>query len=230
MNTEKHIVYEIFNALRKHEHNNDEPVSERLMRGYVKSFRGDLIRKYSKNGININDECRQTMSLILIKNGKNIYSAKIPKTIRLDNNSGISVLGPGVVIPVVDNEQFELSKRNPFGRKNPFCKTVHDDLTVYIPDLSTCTEYGTPLYNFIQSHSKNIAVTAVFADPSDVPGYDWENDIYPFPAEKEFELIYQILRQIFGISEQMPKDEIQNARADRIIYQNEYNVNGGQQE
>lgn len=230
MNTEKHIVYEILNIVKNHEHNNDEPVTERLMRGYLKTFRPDMIRKYYKNGINVTDECSQTLVLTPDKKGTE-YQVEIPKIIRMDFGSGMSISFGGLMVPIVDLEQYELSKLNPFGSRNIQAKAVGQKLTLFTPKIDECMNVNKPLFNVLVGIEKgnvpDVIIQAILTDPSDDPNYDWENDIYPFPSEKEHELVAQIIRQVFGISTQMKKDEIQNGRADNIIYQDEFNINGG---
>lgn len=229
MNTEKHIVYEMIEIISNHEYNNDQPVNERVMRMHLKSFRPDMIRKLYKDGVNVNDECVQITPKILSKTlNQYEFECHIPKIIRLDKNAGLAVTAEGIQIPVIDEEKYFLSKKNPFNKKGIFAKAVNDKLTVFVPDPMMCNHKNESIMKFILDKQKRITLNAILSDPSDNPNYNWEENIYPFPSEKEHELISQVLRQVFGISVQMKKDEVQNNRADKINYHEEYNVNGGQ--
>ena len=44
--TEKEIIYQILNTIRDAEHNQDERIGERLMRSFLKTYRGESMRKH----------------------------------------------------------------------------------------------------------------------------------------------------------------------------------------
>lgn len=230
MNTERHIVYELINIIRNHEHNNDEPVTERLMRGYLKTFRSDFIRKHYKDEMNIADECFQVLQLPMVRKNPTEFTGGVPKIIRLKNHSGFTIYINNSTVPIVDSEQYQLSKNNPLGKQNFFGKTEGSQLTIFQPKTSRKLSHNSPLLENIQSalsDNSTFTLSAILTDPSDDPNYDWENDVYPFPSEKESELIVTILRQVFGISFQFKPDQIQNASSDNITYHENLQVNGG---
>lgn len=230
MNTEKHIVYELLNIIRNHEHNNDEPVTERLMRAYLKTYRSDLIRKHYKDEMNIPDECLQITSLNLVRKNQSEFTGSLPKIIRLKNHAGFSVYINGAPVPVVDSEEYHLSKTNPLGKQNFFGKAEGSKLTVFQPLTSRRLNADSVLLENIkvaETDRSEFTLSCILTDPSDDPEYDWENDVYPFPSEKESELIVTILRQVFGISFQFKPDQVQNAASDNINYHENLQVNGG---
>lgn len=226
MNTERHIVYQIMNIVRNHEHNNDEPITERLMRAYLKTHRSESIRKAYKNGTSNFDECIQNVSINLENNG-NEFSGKIPKIIRLTNNSGFGLSINGHSVPVVDAEQYNLSKMTMHGRTQFFAKSEGSTIVLFRPQPTKALSQDSNLLNAINSKNPMFTLSAILTDPSDDPNYDWENDVYPFPSEREQELVATVLSKVFGISMSMKPDQVQNAAADNITYHEQFNVNGG---
>jgi hypothetical protein len=231
-NSEYHIVYELINAVRNSVHNNDEVISERLMRQILKTYRADSIRRQYKNGININDEVIQKISLSFTKSLKGDYVAEIPKIIRLERHAGFFLNKEYYNIPIVDSESFDLSKKNSFAKNLLQGKTVNQNLIIQVPKKSNCLNKSGELYSILsilekeQSFLKKIDLdfSGIFADPSEDPNYNWEESIYPFPSERLVELKSQIAFKEFQLTTQYKKDEIQNARQDNVIYQNEFNI------
>mgnify|MGYP003606349841 CR=1 FL=1 len=225
-NTELNLVYEYIDLVRNREHNLDEPITESLMRHIMSTYRGNILHTHYKKGVNISDEVVQSWDMEFTKKG-NFFSAKIPKTIRFQNNAGIFLEYYGYNIPVMESEAFELGVKNTFGKKTPKAKTVNDELIVYLPPLSDCIMLAGTLVQLVKA-SKNNKFSATFSGvlvyPGDCPTYNWEKDAYPFPGEKLDQLKYLIASRDFGISAQFKKDEVQNARQDNVIYQDEFNI------
>jgi hypothetical protein len=243
MKTEIEIVYSLLNTVRNAEHNNDEPTTERLMRNYINIYRLDCMRKYYKDGVIVNDEVFQKIPLELLGNVGIGFKNQIPKTVRFTKDYGFYLEKNGISIPIVTSEQFNLSKRNPFGKKLVQAKTEQNTLSIYpgIKDIclngesenailidSILEELNEQQIQNSESKTKKITVDffGVLVNPSDQPGYDWENDIYPFPAEKLEELTSQLLRKEFGIMAQAKSDEISNSRNDSINQKTEQELDG----
>lgn len=243
MGTEQQLVYNILNTIRDAEHNEDERLSERLMRSYLRTYRAECLRKYYKNGHIVDDEVFQLITLSFKRIGNtNEFCAEIPKVIRFQNNYGFYLQKNGSTIPILNSEEYNLNKRNPFDGKLVNAKTEGNKITLSGGELTDCIASGTEAEGLIGSildevesqtnnGDKEIIIPfdfyGVLHNPEDAPGYDWEVDIYPFPSEKGDELKSQILRKEFGIMIQAKRDEVQNSRSDSVRYHENQNIEGG---
>ena len=235
MDTEKKLVYSIINALKGSEYNNDEELSERLVRSLVHTYRVDSIRKEFDNGMTVSDELFQTFNLTLTKTSDLEYSAQLPKVIRFDDY-GFYLEKNNVPIPILSSLQYFNSIRQYYGEAQPKAKTEQNKLTVYLGKITDCIQINSDVYTVIKAFGQEvldsginpvISVTfkAILLDPSDDPTYDWETTVFPFPAERIRELKQQILVTEFPLMQQAPKDEIQNTRVDEIRYHDQDDVN-----
>ena len=239
MDTERHILYSILNGVRDAEHNNDEPVTESLLRNLIYTYRADSIRKHYRDGQTVSDEVFQRVPLKLLRLVDGTFVAQMPKIIRFTNNYGMYIEKFGTTIPIVTSQEFSLGRNNPFNRKFPHCKSEGNQLILRVPDsLQGLDQVGEnyqvikdfldsiaaqELFNFNNpSMAKDVEINldlrAVLSNPTDCEEYDWEVDIFPFPQERLPELRSQIMLKEFGIMKESKKDEVQNARADVIRY------------
>lgn len=245
METERQIIYSILNTIRNHSHNNDEEVSERLLRSHVLSYRADSIRKHYKDGHVIEDQVFQRVNLpFKISRVKKEFVAEAPRLIRTTNHYSLRLEKFGIPIDVLDSELYQLTKKNHLNNQKVFAKTDTKNIQVYIGDYNSCASKDSDIQIVINSILQeiqdqtnanidddkitiNLDLYAVLYNPSDDPSYDWENDIFPFPAERNPELKNQILKNEFGIIVDLraKKDEVQNARNDSIRYHEEQNIN-----
>lgn len=235
METEKKIIYSILNTIRAAEYNSDEPVTERLLRAYLSNYRADALRKHYENGINVSDEVFQTIIISLEeKSNNNFFTGILPKFIHLGEN-GYYLSKNLISIPIVNKEKFELFRNNNLEKPKVNSFINGNQITVYGGDYEKeLTENNTLVFEIISEKYKNQNInnkknvefefSSVLQNPSDDPNYDWENDIYPFPAERIPELRYQILKNEFGIMAESKTDEIQNARKDNIRYHEEQKI------
>lgn len=249
METERQIVYSILNTIRNHSHNIDEDITERLLRSHVLSYRADSIRKHYKNGHTIEDQVFQRVTLPFLGTKKHPitkkinkeFTAALPKLIRMDNHYGLRLERLSIMIPVLDSELYSLTKKNSLNNKKVFAKTDTKFAQIYIGDFKSCASSESEVQILIndiiqeiqdqQNNNEEVLklkfdLYAVLYNPSDDPSYDWENDIFPFPAERNPELKMQILKNEFGIIVDLraKKDEVQNARPDNIRYHEEQNI------
>ncbi len=253
MRTELEAVYHILNVARAAEHNNDEPLTERLIRSFLQNHRADSLRKFYKDGQFIDDEVFQHIAIIVTKNDSGQYQAELPKAIRFDYHSGFYIERNEIAVPIVSSQQYHLNRLNPFGKNFLFAKTEQQLLSIAIPSLSTIqnADENSENYLFVKSVLDDLMTQeiynfnnpndvrdlkldfdfhAVLLNPSDDPNYDWENDSYPFPSERLVELATQVLAKEFGIMTVSKKDEIQNAEGDENKNANNARRNTGQQE
>lgn len=232
MNTEREIIYQILNTIRDAEHNEDERIPERLMRSFLRTYRAESLRKYYKDGHVVNDEVFQRIPIELTRTNLEEFRGLIPKIIRMSNHYGFYVEKNGISIPIVESEQYHLSKKNPFGKNLVQTKTEQNSLTLFAGKLNQCMngendnalligfliDEVEPQLNDpqIKDIKINLDFFGVLHNPDDQPGYNWETDIFPFPSERLPELKGQILAKEFGIMVQAKKDEISNTRNDSV--------------
>lgn len=229
MVTEKEIVYNILNTARNEEHNVDEVISERLMRGYLRVHRASLLNKYYKNGHTFSDEIFQNVPIeITEKNGE--YIGKLPDIIRANKGYGFYAEMLGVRVPILNNEEYYLSKNS---NNTIYSTSIGNQFKLRVnAKMCGCGEYNDMVRiveYFYQKQLKakkegvniedlkyEINIIAVLQNPSDDPNYDWEKSIYPFPPEMLEDLKYEVLRREINIMPHMRRDEIANSRNDSL--------------
>ena len=231
MITEKQIIYSILNTVRGGEHNSDESITERLLRGFLSNYRADALRKQYEDGVTVSDEVFQTIIIKLEETSENLYTGNLPKFIHLGEN-GYYLLKDGMTIPIVNKEKFQLSKNNILEKPKVTSFISGNLITVYggifeiglFENNSIVNRIISEKYRNQNSLNKKIVefeFSSVLQNPSDDENYDWEKSVYPFPAERIPELRYQIIKNEFGIISESKSDEIQNARTDDIKYNEE---------
>lgn len=254
MKTELEAVYHILNVARAGEHNNDEPLTERLIRSFLQNHRADSLRKFYKDGHYVDDEVFQHLNIELSKNNQGQFQVKLPKAIRFEHHSGFYIEKNGFTIPIVSSQQYYFNKSNPHNKGFAFAKTEGQLLTLHIPkviDILTPDVFSEnylfikelndylaseEIYNFNNPNTPrlplkiNLDFHAILLDPSDDINYNWEKDSYPFPSERLFELATQVLAKEFGIMTASKKDPVQNAEGDENKNANNARRNSGQQE
>lgn len=230
MQTEREIIYNILNTIRDAEHNNDERISERLLRGFLRVYRAESLRKYYKNGHTVDDEVFQKISISPVKKNLKEFEINIPKIIRFQHHYGMFLEKNDVPIPILASEEYYYSKKNYHGKHIPKAKTNGNLLTVYTGVYDKCcvaenSENHLLIQSFyedlLSGGSKptiNLDFYGVLHNPDDDPNYDWENSVFPFPSERLDELKTQILSKEFGVMIKAKRDEIQNSRSDNIRY------------
>lgn len=241
METERQIVYSILNTLNNHSYNNDEDISERLVRSHILAYRADSIRKHYKNGHTVGDEVFQSLPISFkspnvgynFKPGYREFTADAPRVIRLDKHFGFKLQSGHFSIPVLSNDYYNSLHNNDGICNDSFAGTYGDKIKLSLVKSGPFISHR-EIYQSIQASENkggefiNIDLTlyAILYNPSDDPTYDWENDIFPFPAERSPELKMQILKNEFGIIADLraKKDEVANARPDNIRYHEENNI------
>ncbi len=231
MRTEEQIVYELMNIYHGGQVSNDNVISERLMRSFLRKHRARKIPKFSTYGLTITDECFQHVGTIFLEKTKYYYEKKIPAVIYMDAH-GIMVTKNEKEIPVMDRMAFRSSLKNILNKNFPKA-TMHGDLLILFPgkinecQVDTSSDMGLLLKAFddeIKSFNDNekvsIDLSAVLYDPSQAQSYDWTKDPYPCPSEIIDEITISttqtdlglMLRQyidnnVNNISEKQPSNE-----------------------
>ena len=229
METEEKIIWSIIDTIRETRANQDMNINERLLRQFLATYRAALIQEYSLNGQLVTDECFQYLGRItFLYKSPRIFTATLPKIIRLKENQGIYFEKNDEVIPIVDSEAFGLSRKNIITGTLPKAKIVHQLASIYVGEQqpTSCGGQTNPLnfvisdFNDEISFSKNATITvdvfAILQNPEDAEGYDWTSTVYPLPAELIPELKKRIMVMDFNI---IIQNEIDNT-TDGIDKQN----------
>lgn len=233
MDTEIKLVYSIIETLRNNEYNNDERLGERFVRDLLNKYRSDSLRKYSANGVIVNDEVFQKKSLILTQISEFEFQADLPKIIRFAQyNYGFYIEKNYFPFPIVSSESY-YQYRKSFTGYQPRAKTEGNKLTLFIGQESQFIESGSETGNIIKilkeeanaSNQVSIDLRAVMFNPSDADNYNWETDIYPFPSERIEELTTQLIYKEYEIMSNAKTDEIGNQRADSVRYHDNTDIN-----
>lgn len=233
MKTERDIIYTILDILRAGEISNDERLTERFLRDLLRKYRADGLRKHYKGGRMVDSEVFQYITIELEYIANNEYAGTLPKIIRFKNNLGFEVNINGYQIPITNPQDYYYSNMNFNSRFLPKGKTEGQKITVFIgDDTSSYVSNGSATENAILAMKLSIEengalvlnMGAVLQNPSDDPNYDWDTDVYPYPAERIDELISQIMVKEFRVIYNAKPDEIQNARPDNIRYHDQDDV------
>lgn len=220
METEQKIVYSIINTVEK-QRNDDSTLSERLIRGFIQSYRTALIADHSNNGVTISDECFQMLPAVEFEYSRSrMYTAAMKKIVRLDKNFGLYFEKNGVNIPVINSEEFALGLTHIINKYIPKAKIVGSLATLFIgnkkPNCAHADELNEIIEMFeqelISTSGKRITVDvfAVLDNPEDAPGYNWRTDPYPANSELIADIKTEVLRREFNIILNVKQDKITN--------------------
>lgn len=223
METEEKIVYSIMETVRNGQLNDDLNLNERTVRSYLASYRAALIKKYSENGITISEQCFQSLGRLKFDYfNPREFRRKMENVIRLENSYGVvglMVEKYGENIPVVNSEEYHLSRKSIIEKYHPKGKFLGTFLTIYIgqKNLKACTP-SEGLNEIIQGFEEDIIetggsgiyleVNAILVNPDQAESYDWTADPYPMDSESVAELKNEILRREYGIVLQTKTDKV----------------------
>jgi hypothetical protein len=227
MRTERDIIYSIWDVVRGAETNNDDPINERLMRGFLRSHRGKALAVAYRLGANIPDEVFQDLGTIpFVAQGKHDYvSTSLPKTIRFDKgNYGLMINKGAYSIPVLNSEEYDLSRNNKFNGKKPRAKYLLNKLTLNLGWEIECCQQGSMEYSILnvavrelveEAYTETLTLTGlgVLANPDDEAGYDWTTSPYPMPDELIEGLINSVNAREFNIFLKVKSDETGDLRS-----------------
>lgn len=220
METEAKIVYSIINTAKKGLNNDDARLGERVIRSFLATYRGQILRDESFNGNIISEEAYQdlgTLSFTYLKSRQ--YKRKLPKIIRLKDAMGIMIEKYDENIPVLSSEEFNLGLKSIINGFIPKAKFLSNEAVIFIGKkrITSCGHYE-PLNEFVDLFEEELVsgngkeitaqVKAILDNPDDCLTYDWTKDPYPFPSEMIPDLVKEILRTEFNIILQVNTDKI----------------------
>lgn len=169
--TEKELAYTILNSFRGSHSDNNELLSLRQIRSWAHTERANILLNFSDTGRSVSEELFQELGDITFNRvDSNLYVAELPKIIYFNKRTGIKIR--------VDNEIINTITKY---------KDHAYRLNLYMDKISRAYNTGTKLYirhfgNLVTS-TITANIDAVLFDPTDAPGYDWENDTYPINGE-----------------------------------------------
>ena len=210
--TETEIIYSILEIVRNSEVTIDEKMTEDFLRHLIYTYRADAIEKT----VDISEELFQPYYLQFEKT-KNFYEAELPDILYMNQRMGISFSNWGLEVPITSKEEALISQKSKFHKAEVIGFVQHKKLKLIINQSSTTQN----LINQISYQDKTIEISCILAEPNVALNYDPDVDIFPLDKARLATMRYNLLRREFGVMVEMKKDEIQNARADNIIYQDE---------
>lgn len=216
--TEQEIIYGILETIRAHEITDDEKVTEAILRTYLANYRNEDI----KNVFEISEEHYQNIDLAF-KKENTLFTTLLPGIIFERGRIGISINDFTGYVPVTSKEEAVNASRSKM-YKPPYISYITNGklyLLVQNDVLETMPGANSYLKNLLLSPNPKIEAQVILSDVSKGKGYDWTSTPYPLAANRIQTIRKNILRQEFGITVEVKKDEVQNTRQDNIIYQDE---------
>lgn len=233
MVTEEQIVYSIIETVKRGEVNQDNRISERIVRAFLMKYRANAIRQYSMDGYVVSDECYQFLENLFfydVQKGKVVLfqNSIFPKAIRLKDNFGIIFTKNEENIPILNNEEFYLSLKNKINKRLPKAMVMEGKAFLHIGELTT-TSCGTMPKNnetvndFFEEYNSNMSnspgkryvtldAKVILQNPEDADNYDWTSSAYPLDAELIEKITNDILRVEYNIILQVKKDKITDGK------------------
>lgn len=237
METEEEIVYSIIETVQKGNLSDDARINERVVRGFLKTYRASAIAKASSMGITVTDEYFQHLgSLKFDYLRAKQFQRQLPKMILLNNNFGVYFEVNGENIPVLNSEEFSLSLKSLLNGKLPKAKMVSNKATIYIGEYLIVNGKKKPKENIIideltlqvnQNSNAfiNVDVFGILDNPDNAPEYDWTTSPYPCSSElieeiksriysKEYNLILNIkVDKVTDSNDEEPKGSTRNQQS-----------------
>jgi hypothetical protein len=217
--TEQEIVYGILETIRAYEITDDEKVTEEILRNYLSNYRNEDI----KNVFEISEEHYQNIDLVFKKKNE-IFESDLPGIIYERGRIGISISDWNIpAVPVTSKEEAMNARRSRMYKPPYIAYLTNGVIHVIVQNdvLETMPAGLSYLKNLLLSSSPKLEIQAILSDVSQGKNYDWTLTPYPLSANRIQTIRKNILRQEFGITVEVKKDEVQNRRQDNIIYQDE---------
>lgn len=218
--TEQKIIYSLLETIRNSEITDDERMTEAYIRQLVYDYRNDML----KDMYEISEELYQRYILKFRKEGDVFVSDNLTGIIYDRSRFGIQIYDYGdIMLPVTSKEEALNAQKSRF-YVPPYLAYIYNkkmSIIVNTEELSKLDSTRSTLNTLLNSPNSQIEISAILADPSQGIDYNWKTSPFPFFNKSIKSMRQNILRQEFGILSEVKKDEVQNARADNIIYQDE---------
>jgi len=231
MRTEEQIAYEILNIVYGGKVSNDDTVSERLVRSFMRKHRASKFGKYYSKGMDVDDFLFQEIGELEFEINKHgDYTAEIPAIINFPLNQGLRVKKDSYQIPVVDKNAFDLSKKNIINKSSPKATLLGSRLIIYVGYNDPCnffdfSEKEKAVNSLIKEAGEldnisniNAKVEAVLYDPDDGLNYNWTISPYPCPSDIIDQLTTSTLARDFELLIRNTSDQVPNSKSDNVNF------------
>lgn len=224
--TEESIVYQLLSSIRASELNNDEVITERRIRSFLRTHRAIFISNSTFNGLLVTDTYFQPVELSFTQLNKNEWVSPVPDIIKLPNNFGTKFMTAGFTnIAIVPEENYHLSKKNPINKYVPSAKIENNVLTLRVPELSPyAINPNNLIENCLIKNKERIMLSVILDNVDDGKGYDWTKSQYPVEPEIVQLIKDNILKREFSIILQTKPDQVPNMKNDTLRYHDQDNV------
>jgi len=224
METEEQIIYSLLDTIRNGLINNDEVISERLLRSYLRESRAFIIRSSFKEGYLIFGEEFQSLGDITLNSVAGEITYDLPRLIRLPNNASIRLTTvEGYVIPVLSKQDVQRSVSNPVTMFQPKAHIEGSTLSFYPgAKYPGAMRSGSGIHQYFNSISSLKAhLECVLYSPDDLVGYDWTKDPFPISAELLAVVKNNVLKKDLSVLLSMKTDQVTNMKQDQVRYHDE---------
>lgn len=202
MTTEKEIVYSILNSLRGSHSDNNDMLSERLIRSWVNTERANILLQFTDAGRSISEENYQDIHLEVDKIEDNLYCQNIPKIIFFNKRTGVRILHK------TNNVLMCTKSQNVHYQKNP-----------YTANLDRAWLIGNKLFSYLKEGYEDVEILfidAILYNPSHQISYNWETSSYPLQSELITVLKTTILQKHSGIVNPLLNDNNNDFKQDLV--------------
>lgn len=227
--TEESIVYQLLNVIRASELSNDESITERRLRSFLRTHRAEAIFKATRMGLLASDEYFQPVDISLSRINDKEWVGSVPDIIQLPDNYGTKLLTPGFLnISVVQEEYYYLNKRNIVGKHQPLAMLQDNKLTLRIPKNSPYAmnggSKGISLLQCLEQGKNHVKLRVILSNPDDGYLYDWQTSPYPVPNELIQTIKDSVLRRELSIVLETKSDQVPNMKNDTLRYHDQGKV------
>lgn len=220
--TEQKIIYSLLETIRNSEINDDERMTEAYLRNILYTFRAEA---FKGPDYEFSEEIYQRYNLTMRKDTDGKFSSDKMNSIIFSSRLGVMVDDDmGNEVSITSREEAYNSLKSRFFQPYYIGFVENNKLTILanLKKLVNADYTANVLLNKLNTgQSATLEIRCILADPTKGNDYNWAETPFPFDLTKINTLKQNILRKEFGIMYEVKKDEIQNARADNIIYQDE---------
>lgn len=227
--TEESIVYQLLNTIRASELNNDETITERRLRSFLRTHRAEAVYKATKMGLLASDEYFQVVQLALTQINSVEWIGDVPDIIQLPENYGTKLMSYGFTnIPIIGEEYYYLSKKNIVNKHLPMAMIEDLKLKIRIPEKSPyAMNNGLEAESYLQClkrNEDNMRLRVILSNPDDGFEYDWTTSPYPVPNELIQPIKENILRKELSAILETKSDQVPNMKNDTLRYHDQGKV------
>lgn len=210
--TEVDIIYSILEVIRGFEVTDDEKVTEDFLRDALRTYRADVLKDLDVFTEDMFQDIKLQFEVI---DSKKFVCKNYPHIIFAERN-GIQITDYYGEIPIVPKQEALNASKGRFFKPKFIGYISNSELVIFVNN----DVLGNGINPF-DSKKPELDARAILVNPSDAPDYDYRTSNFPLSTDLLKKVKQAILRQEFGLSLEVKKDETQNSRQDNVIYQDE---------